>query len=140
KVVAGVAAHARPPSLSSVENTKTSSPVNLSLYPVVFPHRCTHKQHVIAQGGVVYDALLHRYIFASWSCATQQFYEAANPGGPWNLFLSDDFGPLRLPHNYGQYGTSIPSKFISTDGLTLYLQSNVWVHAYTFSLRKLYLQ
>jgi len=137
---AGVDSSGVPAWSSDIGNKKPALTDNRSLYPVVFGHGCPHKQHVIAQGGVVYDAPLHRYIFASWSCATQQFYEAANPWGPWNLFLSDDFGPLRLPHNYGQYGTSIPSKFISTDGLTLYLQSNVWVHAYTFSLRKLYLQ
>lgn len=60
--------------------------------------------------------------------------------GPWSHFLSNDFGPLRQSLNYGQYGTSIPSKYISADGKTLYLQSNVWVHSYTFALRKLYLQ
>jgi hypothetical protein len=40
------------------------------------------------------------------------------------------------------YGTSIPSKFISADGKTLYIQSNVCCRGYdyTFSLRKLYVQ
>ncbi|HEU5341003.1 DUF4185 domain-containing protein [Edaphobacter sp.] len=110
------------------------------LYPAVFKKDCSANQHVIGQGGVVYDAPLKRYIFASWSCATQQFYEAPKPWGPWSRFLSKDFGPLRKSPNYGQYGTNIPSKYISTDGRTLYVQSNVWWAAYTFALRRLYLQ
>lgn len=94
----------------------------------------------IGQGGVVYDAPLKRYLFASWSCATHEFYEASSPWGPWRHFLSTDFGLLKTAQNYGQYGTSIPSKFISADGRTMYLQSNVWVHSYAFALRKLFLQ
>ena len=110
------------------------------LYPSTFGKHCPADQPVIGQGGVVYDAPLKRYIFSSWSCATHQLYEAPHPWGPWSHFLSNDFGPLRQSLNYGQYGTSIPSKYISADGKTLYLQSNVWVHSYTFALRKLYLQ
>jgi hypothetical protein len=112
------------------------------LYPVMFGTDCPESQAVIGQGGVTYDAPLHRYIFASWSCATHEFYEAPQPWGPWSHFASIDFGPLRLTQNRGQYGTSIPSKFISSDGKTLYLQSNVCCsgNSYTFSLRKLYLQ
>lgn len=113
---------------------------NRLLYSVMIGKDCESSNPVIGQGGVVYDAPLKRYIFASWSCATQQFYEAPNPWGPWSHFLSNDFGPLRLARNYGQYGTSIPSKFISADGKTLYLQSNVWINSYTFALRKIYLQ
>lgn len=115
---------------------------NRLLYPVMFGKGCPSNQPVIGQGGVVYDAPLQRYIFASWSCATHELYEAPNPWGPWSHFLSNDFGPLRLMENRGQYGTSIPSKFISADGKTLYLQSNVCCNgnSYTFSLRKLYLQ
>lgn len=102
--------------------------------------RCPVNQSVIGQGGVVYDKPLQRYIFTSWSCATHQMYEAPEPWGPWKLFLSKDFGPFFTAHNYGEYGTNIPSKFISQDGKTLYLQSNLWVRAYTFSLRKVYLE
>lgn len=101
---------------------------------------CNTNQAVIGQGGVVYDAPVQRYIFSSWACATHEFYEAPSPWGPWHLFLSNDFGHVRSTHNYGQYGTSIPSKFISADGKTLYLQSNIWTFAYTFSLRKIYLE
>lgn len=96
----------------------------------------------ISQGGVTYDAPLKRYIFSSWTSTTQEFYEAPAPWGPWKLFLSQDFGNLRLSHNRGQYGISIPSKFISADGKTLHVQSNVCCggDSYTFALRKLYVQ
>ncbi len=112
------------------------------LYPVMFGPDCPPYQQVIAQGGVTYDAPLQKYIFASWSCSTHELYEASQPWGPWNHFQSTDFGPLRLTHNRGQYGTSLPSKFISTDGQTLWLQSNVCCggDSYRFSLRRLYLQ
>jgi hypothetical protein len=111
------------------------------LYPIMFGPDCNAEQAVISQGGVTYDAPLHRYIFSSWSCATQEFYEAPQPWGPWKHFMSTDFGPLRLTQNRGQYGTSIPSKFISVDGKTLWLQSNVCCdgNSYRFSLRKVYL-
>lgn len=101
---------------------------------------CNTDQYVIGQGGVVYDAPLHRYLFTSWACATHEFYEAPQAWGPWRHFLSTDFGHVRSKRHYGQYGTSIPSKFISDDGKTLYLQSNIWNFAYTFSLRKIFLQ
>ena len=112
------------------------------LYPVMLGTDCPPEQQVIAQGGVTYDAPLRKYLFSSWSCSTHEFYEAPQPWGPWKHFESTDFGPLRLKHNRGQYGTSIPSKFISADGKNLYLQSNVCCggNSYTFSLRKLYLQ
>jgi hypothetical protein len=103
---------------------------------------CPAQDAVIAQGGVVYDKPLQRYLFTSWSCSTHEIYEAPQPWGPWSHVLSNDFGPLRGLHNRGQYGTSIPSKFISADGKTLMLQSNVCCGAdsYTFSLRKLNLE
>lgn len=122
------------------------------LYQNMFDVGCPADDKVIAQGGAVYDAPLHRYIFSSWSCSTHEFYEAPQPWGPWKHIATGaddsspqpatiDFGPLRLPHNRGQYGTNIPSKFISHDGRTLYLQSNVCCEgdSYTFSLRKLLL-
>lgn len=112
------------------------------LYPVMFGTSCPANQQVIAQGGVTYDAPLNRYIFSSWSCSTHELYDAPRPWGPWKHMASIDFGPLRLTQNRGQYGTSIPSKYISADGKTLYLQSNVCCggDSYTFSLRKLYLE
>lgn len=101
---------------------------------------CNSDQPVIGQGGVVFDAPLRRFIFSSWACATHEFYESPTPWGPWRHFLSTDLGNVRSTQHYGQYGTSIPSKFISTDGKTLFLQSNVWTFAYTFALRKLYVE
>jgi hypothetical protein len=112
------------------------------LYPVMFGTDCPANQPVIAQGGVVYDKPLDRYLFTTWSCATHELYEAPDPWGPWKHVLSNDFGPLRLLQNRGQYATTIPSKFVSADGKTMMLQSNVCCggNSYTFSLRKLYLQ
>jgi hypothetical protein len=113
------------------------------LYPVMFGTDCPPGDAVISQGGVVYDKPLQRYLFTSWSCSTHEIYEAPQPWGPWSHVLSNDFGPLRGLYNRGQYGTSIPSKFISADGKTLMLQSNVCCSgddSYTFSLRKLYLE
>jgi hypothetical protein len=108
----------------------------------MFGTACPAYQQVIAQGGVTYDAPLQRYIFSSWSCSTHELYDAPQPWGPWKHITSIDFGPLRLPHNRGQYGTSIPSKYLSADGKTLYLQSNVCCggDSYTFSLRKVFLE
>jgi hypothetical protein len=112
------------------------------LYPIMFGAACPPYQQVIAQGGVTYDAPLEKYIFASWSCSTHELYEARQPWGTWKHFQSTDFGPLRLRRNRGQYGTSVPSKFISADGKTLWLQSNVCCggDSYRFSLRRVYLQ
>jgi hypothetical protein len=112
------------------------------LYQKMFGTDCPADQKIIAQGGAVYDQPLHRYIMVTWGCATHEFFESSTPWGPWSHFYSNDFGPLRLLQNRGQYGTSIPSKFISADGLTLYLQSNVCCsgNSYTYSLRKVYLQ
>src|SRR5438105_8803922 len=112
------------------------------LYPVMFGTDCPSQNHVIAQGGGVVDKPLPRYMFSSWSCATHEIYDAPQPWGPWSHVVSNDFGPLRGLNNRGQYGTSIPSKFISADGKTLMLQSNVCCrgNSYTFSLRRLYLE
>jgi hypothetical protein len=111
------------------------------LYATMYGTDCPADQTVVAQGGVTYDKPLNRYIFASWGCATHEFYDAPQPWGPWSHIASKDFGPLRLTQNRGQYGTSIPSKFISSDGKTLYLQSNVCCsgNSYTYSLRKIVL-
>lgn len=111
------------------------------LYPTMFGTDCPSNNPVIGQGGVVYDAPLQRFLFSSWSCSTHELYEAPHPWGPWSLFYSKDFTPLRLTQSRGQYGTNIPSKYISTDGKSLWLQSNVCCtgNSYTFSLRNLYL-
>jgi hypothetical protein len=119
-------------------------------YPVVLDkNRCGPNEEIISQGGVVYDRALRRYLYTSWSCATHEIFEAPQPWGPWSHAASIDFGPLQGyagQRNYGQYGPTIPSKFISSDGKSMYLQANVCCGVgsktgpeYTFSLRKLYL-
>jgi hypothetical protein len=106
---------------------------------------------VVSQGGVVYNAPLRRYLYTSWTEYTFEFYEAPAPWGPWRLFLHHDagdypwFGPgngVPGPKN-GGYATTIPSKFISADGLSMWVQSNWFVgngggaNNYHFSLRRL---
>ena len=105
---------------------------------------------VISQGSVVYNAPLNRYLYTSWTDYTFEFYEAPQPWGPWSLFAWKDFGVTPwfgmntpTPKN-GGYATTIPSKFISEDGLHMWVQSNWFVGAaqgsdtnYCFSLRHL---
>lgn len=131
---------------------------------------------VLSQGGVVYVPGLRRYLYTSWTEYTFQFYEAPQPWGPWRLFMTKDFGgypwfgrpaqvdrtPTDLGHpvphvvgrtattspdqKNGGYGCTLPSKFISADGRSLWLQSNWFVGVgagapnYDFSLRRLTLQ
>ena len=102
---------------------------------------------VISQGGVVYDAPLKLYVYTSWTEFSFEFYEATNPWGPWTLFLSRDFGPYPWTDDvHGGYATTIPSKFISDDGRTMWVQSNVCpcapagMSAYFFGLRELELE
>ncbi|MGO4649776.1 hypothetical protein AB4305_33345 [Nocardia sp. 2YAB30] len=113
-----------------------------------------HNLSVISQGGVVYIKQLERYLYTSWTEYTFEFYEAPAPWGPWRLFLTKDFGGYPWfgrgahcpgPKN-GGYGTTIPSKFVSADGTSMWVQSNWWVgnscgdSAYAFNLRKLTLR
>ncbi len=105
-----------------------------------------HDLSVISQGGVVYDKPLDRYLYTSWTELSFEFYEAPEPWGPWSLFLSRDFGPYPWTNDaHGGYGATLPSKFISADGTTLWLQSNVCpcapagMSVYDFALRKVQL-
>src|SRR5262249_55223654 len=96
---------------------------------------------VLSQGGIVYNAPLNRYIYTSWTEYTFEFFEAPKPWGPWKKFLSRDFGsyPWSASLN-GGYATTIPSKFISADGKTMFVQANTFSGGfknYQFSLRKL---
>jgi hypothetical protein len=97
----------------------------------------------LSQGGIVYDAPLHRYIYSSWTEYTFELYEAPEPWGPWTHFYSKDYGvfPWTDTKN-GGYALTVPSKFISADGTSLWIQSNAWGNGaqnYDFSLRKLLL-
>ncbi|WP_434389745.1 hypothetical protein [Melittangium boletus] len=96
---------------------------------------------VLSQGSVVYNKPLNRYLYTSWTEYTFEFYESPTPWGPWKKFLTKDFGgyPWSATKN-GGYSATVPSKFISTDGKTMYVQSNTFVGGvtnYNFSLRKL---
>lgn len=110
---------------------------------------------VISQGSVVYNAPLARYIYSSWTWYTFEFYEAPTPWGPWTLFLQKDFGasafygtPTDEPCpglRNGGYPTTIPSRFISDDGKTMWVQTSTWTRwnfacgapNYNFGLRRL---
>jgi hypothetical protein len=109
---------------------------------------------VISQGGVVYVPALRRYLYTSWTEYTYEFYESSTPWGPWHLFLHHDagdypwFGPganVPGPKN-GGYASTIPSKFISADGTSMWVQSNWFVgngggaNNYQFNLRRLHLE
>ncbi|QGQ98179.1 hypothetical protein EHS13_26475 [Paenibacillus psychroresistens] len=96
---------------------------------------------VLSQGSVVYDSPLNRYIYTSWTEYTYEFYESPTPFGPWKHFYTKDYGgyPWTTSKNAG-YSTTIPSKFISSDGKSMWIQSNTFmggVSNYNFSLRKL---
>jgi hypothetical protein len=99
---------------------------------------------VISQGGVVYNPGLDRYLYTSWTELTFEFYESPTPWGPFELFLSKDFGPYPWTiESHGGYGTTIPSKFISDDGRSMWLQANVCpcapaeMSVYDFALRQM---
>ncbi|GAA1688174.1 hypothetical protein GCM10009765_42060 [Fodinicola feengrottensis] len=100
---------------------------------------------VIGQGGVVYDKPLNRYIYTSWTEFTFEFYDSPTPYGPWQHFLTKDFGGYPwTTAKHGGYGVTIPSKFISADGTNMWLQSNVCPCAsagvtsvYNYSLRRM---
>ncbi|MGW5433767.1 FG-GAP-like repeat-containing protein [Streptomyces sp. NPDC004059] len=121
------------------------------IYQNVYTAGRARNLSVISQGGVVYDIPLNRYIYTSWSEYTFEFYEAPTPWGPWKHFETKDFGGYPWTHTkHGGYATTIPSKYISADGKSVWLQSNVctcgggypdgdnW--AYTFSLRQMHLE
>src|SRR5690606_25624973 len=98
---------------------------------------------VISQGGVTYLPKSRRYIYASWTGPTFEPYESPAPWGPWRHFTSRDFGGTPWSDDkHGGYATTIPSKFISDDERTLYIQSNVFCCGelqtrYNYGLRKL---
>lgn len=99
---------------------------------------------VVSQGGVTYLPRLGRYVYTSWTELTFEFYEAPQLWGPWTPFLSEDFGPYPWSDaRYGGYATTIPSKFVSDDERTMWVQSSVCpcapagMSSYWFGLREL---
>ena len=99
---------------------------------------------IISQGSIVYNQPLNRYIYSAWTEYTFEFYESPSPFGPWKKFLSKDYGAyIWTSAKNGGYATTIPSKFISSDGKTMWVQSNTFMGAatnYCYSLRKLVVQ
>ena len=108
-----------------------------------------HNFTCVAQGGVVWNPGLGRYLYSSWSEYTFEFFEASAPWGPWRHLHSHDFGhfPWHGPKSplakHGGYAPTMPSKFISADGREMWLQSNWFVpassvggRAYCFGLRR----
>ncbi|HLT61051.1 MAG TPA: DUF4185 domain-containing protein [Microlunatus sp.] len=98
---------------------------------------------VLSQGHVLYDRPLDRYLYSSWSEYAHHLYEAPAPWGPWRRMADRDYTSLDLkPDVFGGYGTTLPSKFLSPDGRTLLLQSNVCCGlpnpsvSYHYSLRR----
>ncbi|MBO0810873.1 MAG: DUF4185 domain-containing protein [Microlunatus sp.] len=94
-------------------------------YPKTFSGADWTASSVLGQGGVSYDAPLHRYLYVGWSEYVQHVYESPNPWGPWSLIADKDYTSFdNRAVQYSGYGTSLPSKFLSADGRTLMLQSN----------------
>lgn len=100
---------------------------------------------------MVFIPAFRRFIYSSWSECTFEFYESPTPWGPWRHFLTNDFGPppwigprVQALAKQGGYAPTIPSKFISADGRSSWVQSN-WFggaatytgNTYHFSLRSL---
>jgi hypothetical protein len=99
---------------------------------------------VLSQGGVTYVPGLDRYLYASWTEYTFELYESPTPWGPWKHFKSKDFGGYPWDQSqHGGYATTIPSKFLSEDGRSMWIQSNVCpcggggTSVYHYSLRRL---
>jgi hypothetical protein len=119
------------------------------MYPEPAPYGGRSGFTTIAQGGVVWNPGLGRYLYCSWSEYTHEFYEAPAPWGPWRHLHSIDYGhfPWHGPKSpvakHGGYAPTMPSKFISADGRDLWLQSNWFFpaasyggRAYSFGLRR----
>lgn len=98
----------------------------------------------IAQGGVFYNGPLDRYIYTSWTRFSWEFYEAPQPWGPWRHFVSKNFGVYPWTETkHGGYAPSASTKYLSTDGKTLYVQSNTFlsgVSRYGLALREVRLE
>jgi hypothetical protein len=107
---------------------------------------------VVSQGGVIYSPAFDRYLYTSWTDPSFEFYESPTPWGPWKRFLYQNEGLVpwyrmndteHTPKN-GGYGTTIPAKFVSSDGRDMWVQSNWWnapvptpADNYNFNLRRL---
>lgn len=111
-------------------------------YRQVFDTNRISRLTVLGQGGVLYDKPLRRYLYLSWTEYTFEFYESPTPWGPWRRLATKDFGGYPWSDGkHGGYATTAPSKFLSADGRTLLVQSNVCPcggggSVYHYSLRR----
>ena len=117
-------------------------------YPTPYVPGAFHDFTGIAQGGVLWNPGLRRYLYSTWTEFTLELYEAPAPWGPWRHLHAQDFGhpPWHGPRSplatHAGYAPTMPSKFVSADGTRLWLQSN-WFggassrggRAYHFGLR-----
>ncbi|MDF2699628.1 MAG: hypothetical protein K0Q49_1184 [Haloplasmataceae bacterium] len=102
-------------------------------------------QSPLAQSSIVYNKTLNRYIYTSWTEYTFEFYESPTPWGPWKHFFSREYVAFDNSNKWitgvhGGYATVIPSKYISEDGKTMWVNSNTFmggVNVYKLSFRKL---
>jgi hypothetical protein len=116
--------------------------------PVLSQSASAGRKADVSQGGTVFNAAYGRYILSTWGgeASAMNLFEAPKPWGPFKQFLAYDAGPFDAlgffpPERNGGYGTSIPSKYISADGQTMWLQSNNWepiIH-YFYAFRKVVL-
>lgn len=108
-------------------------------YPLAHHAASGLNASVLGQGGVTYLPAPRRYVLVSWSEWVHHYYEAPEPWGPWSRIADEDFTSFDdRTQRYGGYGTSLPSKFVSDDGMTLMLQSNRCCGGdigYSYSLR-----
>ncbi|PZU44267.1 MAG: hypothetical protein DI566_12580 [Microbacterium sp.] len=115
--------------------------------PVLIDERRAHELSLVSQGGVTYLPKLDRYVYTSWSEYTFEFHQAPAPWGPWTPLLSEDFGVYPWTDaRHGGYATTLPSKYLSADNRTGWVQSNVCpcapagMTSYWFGLRELQLE
>jgi hypothetical protein len=98
----------------------------------------------MSQGSVVYDAPLSAYVYTCGTEFTIEVYVARSPWGPFTHVLSKDFGgPPFTAASQGGYAPTVPSRFISADGHSMFLQSNTWKYGFdanAFSLRGMTLE
>lgn len=111
------------------------------VYQKPFNRTFASNMTTLSQGGVVYDKPLQRYIYSSWTEFTFELFEAPQPWGPWKKFLRRDYGVYPWSGDLnGGYATTIPSKFLSADGTSMWLQSNTFSGGqrnYSLSFRKM---
>lgn len=111
--------------------------------------------NMTGQNLIQYNAGIKRYILGNYSFMTKEgtpcpyhageflnletkypsqlsLYEAPEPWGPWSLFHLDDNWGM-----YGGYQPSFPTKWMSVDGLEMYMVSSGSYDDYNFTVQKL---